>query len=128
MPHKVDTFYEQKGEKTFFTANSIASLDHGFHNGKTHSEKELVTNITYVHFHNKPIGELKEHAYNKLAPMFNIDDDSVLEELIEKKNRLALNLVETKAGYERRFEDKELHHNDELNQQLKSKGILFSME
>lgn len=128
MPHKVDTFYEQKGEKTFFTANSIASLDHGFHNGKTDSGKELVTNITYVHFHNKPLEELKEHAYNKLAPMLDIDDESVLNELLEQKNRLALNLMETKASYERRFESKEALFNNELNQRLKSKGILFTME
>lgn len=77
IPHKVDTFYEQKGEKTFFSANTIASLDHGFHNGKTISDKELKTNIAYVHFHNKSLSELKEHAYNKLAPMFDIDNSSV---------------------------------------------------
>ena len=88
----------------------------------------MVTDIKYVHFHNKPLEELKEHAYNKLAPMLDINDESVLNELLEKKNRLALNLMETRANYERRFEEKEVLFNDELNQRLKSKGILFTME
>lgn len=128
MPHKTDAFYEQKGEKTAFSAGSISKLDHGFHKGETHSGKELVTHITYVHFHNKPLNELKGHAYNKLAPFFEIDNEKVLAELLEKKNRLALNLLETKENYEKRFAHKATYYNDQLKKLLESKDITFSMD
>lgn len=113
-PHCKDKFYEQKGEKTFFTANTISSLDHGFHKGETISKETKVTALSYVHFHNKPLSELKEHAYNKLIPFFDIDDEKVLAELVSQRNRLALNLLDSKETYEKRFDGKATIVNDTL--------------
>jgi len=122
MPHSDTSFYFQTGRKTFFAANTIKSLDHGFHNGEAFSGSEVITGIAYVHFHNKPIEELREHSYNKLAPFFEIEKEEVLNELVEKGNRLALNFSETKESYEKRFESKKKINNDELTALLEMKG------
>ena len=122
FPSSSSKFYRQNGEKTLFTANTINKLDRGYHKGESINGKETKTKLTYLHFHNKPLEELKRHSYNKLAPFFNIEDPSVLDELINNNNRLAKNLIETSEGYSKRFSGKPEILSEELKLILEELG------
>ena len=65
--------------KGFLPARSVESIDNGQHEPKSKLEPgHRVTNLTYLHWHNKPYEVARASARRRLTPFVNVDDPSAL--------------------------------------------------
>ncbi len=78
-PGRPGCFSVQPYPKSFLSARSIADLDRGFHAARSRlAEGRRQTDLTYLHFHNKPFATLLRQARRKLEGFVDVDDRAVL--------------------------------------------------
>ena len=76
---KPDCFAVQDYRKSFLPARSVAEIDRGLHSARSrHAEGFRQTDLTYLHFHNKPFATLLRQARQKLERVVDVDDPDAL--------------------------------------------------
>jgi len=75
-----DSFWRWPHQKTFFAGDSLVSLDHGYHQGRTKAGGTLETSFAHMHYHHKPYSLMVEHSKNKLRAYVDVDDRAALED------------------------------------------------
>ncbi len=112
--------------KCFFARNTCASLDIGFHHGKSRlSDKEKKTPIVYFHFHHKSYEAFKKSAYEKLSSrVADFSREALLTHLKERRSGFHLipGVLKQEEEYNARFELENRVYYPELSQRITELG------
>lgn len=102
-------FYPVASEsKCFFARDACASLDIGFHDGRSkYSTSIHKTRLLHFHFRNKPYKLFVKHARAKLEGRVNVDDISALRNYRGKGRHLARALLMDEHEFYETFSKKE---------------------
>lgn len=94
--------------KCFFAKGACASLDMGYHNGKSKfSEVEVKTPIVYIHFHNKSYDSYQRSAREKMVGRVkDFSEETLKEHLAERKIGFHVipALLKSREDYEKGFD------------------------
>ena len=105
VPNQRGWFCPRHYDKGFVERNTILELDHGFHYPKTtRSDRVLITDLAYLHLHNKPLELLRENARTKLAGFVNPDDAEALRNFNGAGVHLKKYFMMTDKEYENIYE------------------------
>ncbi len=78
-PGKPGCFAVQDYRKTFLPARSVAEIDRGLHSARSRlADGRRHTDLTYLHFHNKPFETLLHQARQKLRGVVDVNDPDAL--------------------------------------------------
>jgi hypothetical protein len=89
--------------KTFFAEGACASLDHGFHVGRSRlGSNPVQTGIVYIHYHFRPHALLIEHSKAKLSPFTtDFSRDNMIAYVAQKREgwHCAAHLLSSEDNY-----------------------------
>ena len=106
VPDRPDWFYPTRGAKRFFAADTLKTLDHGFHIAEARlSDAVLSTRLTHLHYHNKPYRIAREHAARKLASFVDVNDPAALRAYRGPNEHVVRHLTTPEAEYLPQFEN-----------------------
>lgn len=105
-PGFIDVFRFPDFMKTIMPVADFASIDHGFHEGRTSNHLEMCpTDIIYIHLHYKPFALQQEHARAKLEPFVDVNDENALRNFTGVGKHLPRYLFMTEDEYYSDFGD-----------------------
>lgn len=100
VPGRAGWFWPGQGSKRFFAANTIGTLDHGYHIATSRKSAAVVaTQLTHLHFHNKPYATLIEHSRRKLMHYVDVDDQAAVAAFKGPNCHLVHSFLQTEQEY-----------------------------
>jgi hypothetical protein len=106
IPGRPDFYYYFAFQKTFFAADTFGWTDQGHHfEGSWKAPGFRETDITHVHFHNKPHELLLAHARRKLQVHVDPGDVEALRNHKGRSVHLVPYLTMSRAEYHARFDE-----------------------
>ena len=129
IPGHLNRFYAEDMDKVFFAAGGVRMLSHGFHEGRTTlSDASRRVNLSYLHFHNKPFGELLRSARDKLRQRVDTGSPEALRRYSGHGDHLTRYFSLDEATYVGSFAGRDYVEFDGLWETLKGLGAAGAME
>lgn len=107
IPDDAEFFTPSVVPKSMFARDTLGHLDHGFHHPKSSkSDGTHVTNLGYIHLHNKQFSEVLQAAKEKLIYYIDIEDKNILKDYTGPGLHLVKYFFMTEDEYKNIFLDK----------------------
>jgi Glycosyl transferase family 2 len=123
VPGRPDSFCYFEFRKTFFAADTFGWTDQGHHfEGSWKAPGFRETEITHLHFHNKPYPLLIEHARRKLRVHIDPDDIEGLRNYKGRSVHLVPYLLMSETEYYARYDDQVQFYYPEFGRLMRALG------
>ncbi len=121
---KPDCFAVQDYRKSFLPAKSVAEIDRGLHSARSrHAEGFRQTDLTYLHFHNKPFATLLHQARQKLERFVDVEDLNLLTKYRGPGLHLGRYFRMTEADYRAQHDDRLLLRYPQFGRLMDALGV-----
>jgi len=129
IPDDAEFFTPSVVPKSMFARDTLGHLDHGFHHPKSSKSDEThVTNLGYIHLHNKQFSEVLQAAKEKLIYYIDIEDKNILKDYTGPGLHLVKYFFMTESEYKKIFIDKASIFIPEFSCLLETLGVdLYSV-
>ena len=123
-PGKPGCYAVQPYPKSFLAARSVESLDHGFHAARSRlAGGSRLTDLTYIHLHNKPFATLLRQARQKLERFVDLDDPDTLRRYAGPGLHLVRYFFMTEADYLAQHDDQPLLRFRQFGHLMEALGV-----
>ncbi len=129
IPDDAEFFTPAVVPKSMFARDTLGHLDHGFHHPKSSKSDEThVTNLGYMHLHNKQFSEVLQAAKEKLVYYIDTEDKNTLKEYTGPGLHLVEYFFMTEIEYKNKFINKASIFIPEFSFLLEALGVeLYSV-